>query len=133
MGINISNNYPTKQLQGDFKKLMQQNVKSEAEKARQELEGYYNSLGDYSEPSMENICNLYNTGHKTESEKFHKEHMRLCKLYREAALKFGQVLKNLANSTVEDIRNAMAEVKNATTEAITGLQNLIIAERALIK
>lgn len=130
MTLNINNNYQTNEIPNNDQ---QKEVENEAIKADQQIREYYNSLGDYSAPSMDNICDLHNAGYIKESDYFYGKHHDLCDIYGNAASALGDVLGNLANQTVSDVKNAIANVKNATDKAIAGLKALINDEDTVIE
>lgn len=133
MSISISNDKQQVQLPQGKTEQEQQEFKTEAQKADQQIKEYYNNLGMYSAPSMENICDLYNSGHKCEGEHFHKEHTNFCDLYGNAALAFGNVLRDAATKTVNDVKDAINAVKYASEKATNGLKALIQKEEAVIE
>ena len=103
-----------------------------------EIQGYfneidvcYNSLGKYTAPSMDNICELFNKGFKDESDYFYVDHMAFCNEYGDKALAFGNSIKD--ESDTSTIQNALFEVKKATLKAIIGLKKLITKEKEKIE
>ncbi len=133
MALNINNNYQTGEVPNNTNNGQQKEVENEVQKADQQLREYYNSLGNYSAPSMSNICDLHNAGYIKESDYFDGKHSNLCNIYGKAASAFGDVLGNLANQTVSDVKNAIANVKNATDKAVAGLKALIHDEDTVIE
>ena len=133
MALNINNNYQTGEVPNNTNNGQQKEVEKEVQKADQPLREYYNSLGDYSAPSMDNICDLHNAGYIKESDYFYTKHYNFCDIYGKAASAFGHVLGNLANQTVSDVKNAIANVKNATDKAVAGLKALIHDEDTIIE
>lgn len=132
MSISVQQSQEPLQPQGQTEQ-EQQEFQTEAQRADQQIKEYYNNLGTYSAPSMDNICDLYNSGHTQEGDHFHKEHMSFCDLYGNAAIAFGNVLRDAATKTINDIKNAVNAIKVATEKAINGLKNLIQKEEAVIE
>ena len=132
MSVSIQQSQQAQPLQGKTEQEQKQ-FQTEAQKADQQIKEYFNNLGTYSAPSMDNICDLYNSGHKKEGDAFHKEHMSFCDLYGNAALAFGNVLRDAATKTVNDIKNAINAVKVANEKAIEGLKVLIQQEEDVIQ
>lgn len=133
MSINIDGSQTSQQPTQKKVDLKQQELQDEAQKADQKLKEYYNSLGMYSTPSMNNICDLYNAGYESEGKAFHKEHISYCDFYGNAALAFGDVILNIAEKTINDIKNAINNVKTATDKAINCLKGLIKREDSTIE
>lgn len=96
-----------------------------AKKIQEEISKYYQELGQYSAPSMQNICDIFNSGFKTEGNQFYTEHMGFCDIYGVAASNLGQAEQS-KNS--DEISSALANVKKATEQAVGGLKGLIVEE-----
>ena len=130
--LTVNNSQQSPKIQ-DKTKQEELEFSTEAQKADRQIREYYQNLGNYSAPSMDNICDLYNSGLQKEGKFFHGQHMSFCDLYGNAALAFGSVLRNSATKTVNDIKNAVDNVKTATEKATNGLRTLIQKEEAVIE
>lgn len=102
-------------------------VKDNSNVSAQDIKKYYDELGEYTKPSMDNICSIWNQGFKSEGNGFYNKHSEFCDIYGNAAAKFGQALQSNQN-----LKSALMAVKNATNEAVLGLKGLINQENAFM-
>lgn len=92
--------------------------------AQDEIRSCYNELGEYSAPSMNNICSIWNNNFTDAGNSFYSEHMHYCDIYGDAAALYGQGIRN--GST--NLETLLENIKTATKSAISGLKQLISKE-----
>lgn len=119
MGTQINTSVSAQQT-GDVSK------KQDGYKARISL--CYNELGQYSAPSMDNICSIFNNGFKADGNNFYSAHSGYCDIYGAAASAFGNALHQQSN----DLEASTQNVEAATRRAVAGLQGLIVQEKSFM-
>lgn len=92
------------------------------------IQSCFTELEKYSAPSMQNICDIFNSGFKEDGNAFYGEHMKYCDLYGSAAQQYGQA--HMANDGDSILSKALELVKSSTQIAVTGLKSLIVEEKA---
>ncbi len=109
----------------NFNQKTEEQIKSKL--AEDEIRNCYNELGEYSAPSMENICSIWNNNFKEAGNNFYAEHMQYCDIYGDAAATYGQGIRNGSN-----LEPLLENIKTSTKSAINGLKQLITKEKQFI-
>ena len=93
-----------------------------------EISNCYNELGEYSAPSMVNICSIWNAGYKQDGNNFYAQHSGYCDEYGDAAKNYGDaVLKGS-----EDLDKLVDNIKAVTQKSVAGLKALIVQENSFL-
>ena len=94
----------------------------------QKIRKCYDELGSYAEPSITNICSIWNNGFKTEGNNFYSKHSGYCDIYSAAASSFGDAVKQKY-----DLDEAYSNVEKSTAVAVASLKGLIVEEKTFMK